>query len=99
MKGVNDQDELSVKLSRAVDLYYHFTKKELDIIDPDIVVCCGTYYHILRQYGAIEEVLPSGARCFSANGKIFVEMCHPGSYISYPVLFAYFKEVYSDLHL
>ena len=96
-KGINDQDELSVKLAKSVERYYHFTKREIDIIDPDIVICCGTYHYVLGSYNVKDKVLPSGARCFEADGKLFVEMYHPASYISYPALFAYFKEVYLDL--
>ena len=100
-KGVNDQDELSAKLSKSLEQYYDYTKKELDIIEPDIVICCGTYHQILNQYHKpnrelCDKVLPSGARFFNQDGKIFLEMCHPGSYVSYQTLFAYFKEVYSD---
>ena len=79
-KGVNNQDELTAKLSRSVRRYYNYTNKELDVIDPEIVICCGTYHHIIDEYNVKDKVLPSGARYFSANGKIFVEMCHPGSY-------------------
>jgi len=97
-KGVNNQDELNNKLAKAVKQYYDYTQKELDIIEPDIVVCCGTYYHIRDQYENCDEItLPSGAKYFTNDKTKFVEMYHPGSYTGYPVLFAYFKEVYSNL--
>ena len=98
-KGVNNQDELNAKLSKSVKQYYDYTRKEINTIDPSIVICCGTYHHILDEYGVYDKKLPSGARYFNADGKIFLEMYHPGSYISYSALFAYFKEVYSDFDL
>ena len=98
-KGVNNQDELNSKLNKSVKEYYDYTREEINIIDPSIVICCGTYHHILDEYGVYDKTLPSGARYFNADGRIFLEMCHPGSNISYPALFAYFKEVFSDFDL
>lgn len=98
-KGVNNQDELNAKLSKSVRNYYDYTRKEINIIDPSIVICCGTYHQILDEYEVYDKILPSGARYFNADGKIFLEMYHPGSYMSYSMLFAYFKEVYSDFEL
>ena len=98
-KGTNKQSELDAKISDSMRDYYGYTTNELDIIDPVLVVCCGTYHYLLEKYGVYDKVLPSGARYFTKDSKIFLEMPHPGIRISYPVLFAYFKEVYSDLPL
>ena len=98
-KDVNNQDELNAKLVSSVKKYYDFTRREIRVINPSIVVCCGTYYQIKDEYGVYDNVTPSGVRYFRGDGTIYLEMCHPAAYISYQMLFAFFKEVYSDFWL
>lgn len=97
--GVNEHEEIDAKVAGAVEWYYDYTKKELDIIDPELVICCGTYPFIKKAYSVCDKTLPSGARYFIKDSKIFLEMCHPANRLRYSMLFAYFKEVYSDFDL
>ena len=96
-KGVNEQEEIDAKIADAVSNYYEFVQKEIDIIAPEIVICCGTYPFIQKCYQVEDRVLPSGARYFIDGGKIYLEMPHPAIRISYQIMFAYFKEVLEKL--
>ncbi|MBR5479391.1 MAG: hypothetical protein IKU84_04370 [Clostridia bacterium] len=98
--GRNDQGVLYEKLTASVRDYYEYTQKEIDIIAPELVVCCGTYHYIKEAHNVCDKSLPSGARYFVHCGRIYLEMCHPGRLLmGYKELFAYFREVYSDFDL
>ena len=96
-KGTNIQEEIDAKIADAINQYYKYVQDEIAIVNPDVVVCCGTYHFIRGQYNSPEMVLPSGARCFSSDGRTYVEMMHPASRMGYREMFAYFKEVRSAL--
>ena len=98
-KGTNSQEEIDAKIASAVNKYYDFVKEEIDIIDPGIVVCCGTFPFVEDQYGFEDKALPSGAKYFFYKGIPYLEMMHPASRMGYREMFAYFKEVYSAFPL
>lgn len=108
-KGVNEnRDEYNIELADAVKDYFDLVNDEIELINPKVIICGGTFEYILPYYfddkkerkRAIKQ-LSSGARYFviSKNGKdrIFLEFEHPGSRTSPKILFAYFKETYTAL--
>lgn len=57
-------------------------KKEIEIISPDIIVCCGTANMLNAVYdGEIRKALNSGDHCiFPKNGRtIVIKTCHPAN--------------------
>ena len=98
-KGTNTQEEIDAKIAGAVHRYYDFVKEEIDIIEPALVVCCGTYPFIQNEYNEENKICSSGAKHFFNKDRLYIEMMHPASRLSYPVLFAYFKEVLSEFKI
>ena len=98
-KGTNSQEEIDAKIASAVNKYYNFVREEIDIIDPSLVVCCGTYPFVVDQYDFEDKTLPSGAKYFFHKDIPYLEMMHPACRMGYREMFAYFKEVYSAFHL
>lgn len=108
-KGVNnDKNKYDKELKDAVNNYYDLISKEINLIDPKIIICGGTFDYILPYYfkdkkerkSAI-KTLSSGCKYFviSEEGKnrIFLDFKHPGCRIDHKILFAYFKETYKDV--
>ena len=67
--------------------------EEINIIDPKIIVCCGTF-DIITEILNINGIstCDSGARYFLKDNRIFLEFFHPAYQVSDKMLFAYFKE-------
>lgn len=90
---------VSENFSERVNAWAEVWKKQLKLLDPNLVVCCGTYYDVIGEFGYKNETdieIDSGARVFyeKINKKEvpFLEFLHPGCRWSDRVLAAYFKE-------
>lgn len=103
-KGVNEnKEEYSLELVDAIESYYGLVEDEIEMINPNLVVCGGTFEYILPCYYPDKKerkdsvkILSSGARYFmDKKGRTFLEFDHPGSRTSPKILFAYFKETYN----
>lgn len=66
--------------------------KEIKLINPDIVVCCGTFSIVKEVLDLQTEVCESGALYGDAFGTRFVEFVHPVYRISPRIVYAYLKE-------
>ncbi|PIC86116.1 hypothetical protein CSV72_09880 [Sporosarcina sp. P20a] len=66
--------------------------KEIELINPDIVLCCGTFSIVREILDFQTEVCESGALYGDAFGTRFVEFTHPMYRISPKINYAYFKE-------
>lgn len=105
-KGVNEnRAEYSIELVDAVTSYYPLVKEEIDLINPQIIVCGGTFDYILPMYfsskkdrNATVHRLSSGARYFIDRNRIYLDFDHPGSRTSPKILFAYFKETINSMY-
>lgn len=84
--------------SNMADIMVHakYTKelwvKEIELINPDIVVCCGTFSVVKEVLDFQTDVCESGALYGDALGTRFVEFPHPMYRISPKIIYAYFKE-------
>ena len=93
------EDEI---LKNAVKHYGDLIKKEIEIIDPRIVMCCGTFEYAKTIYNAdIIEDLYCGAKFFKRQIKdkevYFIEFVHPSCRVTKAATFAYAKAVFMEL--
>lgn len=75
-------------------------RKEMDVLAPQVVICGGTFDFAREIWGqgAQVEMLPSGAACFFADGRLFLQFVHPMWYsVNRSILFAYAKTVFADV--
>lgn len=73
--------------------------QEIEILDPTIVVCSGTF-DIVKDIMNVNEyvqVCKSGARYFTLNKRLYLDFVHPAYQVSDKLMFAYFKETYRNL--
>ena len=73
--------------------------QEIDILDPLMVVCAGTF-DIVKEIMFINEkveLCKSGARYFMKDGRVYLDFVHPAYQVSDKLMFAYFKETYRSL--
>lgn len=71
--------------------------KEIEIIQPDIVVCGGTFQIVQEILGFDYKPCASGANIGQALGTKFLDFYHPMYRISPKLLYAYFKETMVSL--
>lgn len=79
-------------------------RNEVDLIAPQIVVCCGTYKYAAESIFAAsiqrQGELDCGVEYFVYNNIFFVDFVHPfqrGAAGKYSMTYAYAKEVFHDL--
>ncbi|MGI6174140.1 MAG: hypothetical protein ACOYI8_09635 [Christensenellales bacterium] len=76
-------------------------KEQIDIINPTLVICGGTfeYAKLLFEVERNQDVmLPCGAHYFSRGKRIYLEFVHPSWFsVNRRILFAYAKQVFSDI--
>lgn len=79
-------------------------RDEIDLINPRIVVCCGTFEYainyIFKDYIQIEGELDCGVKFFIYENIYFVDFIHPsqqGAAARYSMSYAYAKEVFKDV--
>jgi hypothetical protein len=71
--------------------------KEIEIINPDVVICGGTFSIIQEIVGFDATKCDSGALIGRHKNTLFVDFYHPMYRISPKVLYAYFKETMKSL--
>lgn len=75
-------------------------REQMAKIQPDLVICGGTFAfaHKIWGDGSPMVSLSSGARCFTCGNMVFLEFVHPRWFsVNRNILFAYAKEVFSDV--
>ena len=82
--------------------YSKLLRKEIAIINPCIVICCGTFEQAKTLYGTHNCIkqLCSGVEYFKYNNIIFVDFIHPTQYgaAQKPTMkYAFAKEVFGEL--
>jgi len=101
---INLKKEAGSGNSNMDDIFYHVEYykvewlQEIDIIDPKIIVCGGTF-DIISKILNIDDIMTcdSGARYFLKNKRVFLEFYHPAYQVSDKMLFAYFKETLKSI--
>lgn len=91
--GVSELDEIRRHALDTKDLWI----EEIKIMNPDVVVCGGTFTIVQEILGFTPAVTSSGTRMGQALGTIFIDFYHPRYRISPKVLYAYFKETFHSL--
>ncbi|ARF14911.1 hypothetical protein [Sporosarcina ureae] len=86
--GSSNMDEILLQAEYAKELWM----EEIELIHPDIGVCCGTFSVVKSVVGFQTEVCDSGALYGDALGTRFVEFVHPMYRISPKIMYAHFKE-------
>lgn len=71
--------------------------KEIEIINPDLVICGGTFSIVKELLGFEITKCDSGADVGKALNTTFVEFYHPMYRVSPKLLYAYFKETMKTL--
>ena len=84
------------------ETYANILKKEIELINPQIVICCGTfdYAKILYPTPVITDTLECGVEYFISNNITFVDFIHPTQYgaaAKQTMKFAYAKAVFGEL--
>ena len=87
------------QLTNAVLDYGELTKKELSIINPNLVICGGTFEFAKMIYKiGNDEIkrLQNGVEYFIKDKTIFLEFIHPMWYqVNRKILFSYAKETFT----
>ena len=96
--GSSNYDEI---LSAAKS-YGHVIQEEIRIINPELIICGGTFDFakmIYKVESAEIKSLPSGAQYFIVDNIIILQFVHPMWFsVNRNILFAYAKSVFSDVH-
>lgn len=71
--------------------------QEVKIMNPDVVMCGGTFSIVQEILEFSKEVSPSGAEFGKALGTVFVDFPHPMYQISPKIYYAYFAETMREL--
>jgi len=76
--GANANREL---VREAVARDWTFIERELDIINPDTVVCCGTFGFIRDWLFKAEPAIESNAYedCYRRQNAVWINHCHPSA--------------------
>jgi hypothetical protein len=91
--GESDYEMIKKHALAEVELW----TKEIEMIQPDVVICGGTFSIVREILGFDYQVCGSGACYGKALNTIFVDFYHPQYRISPKVLYAYFKETMREL--
>lgn len=95
-KGTNDKT-YAPALKRAVEHYYGLVKKEIALINPNLVICGDTFDYIKDKYDADIKKLPNGRRYFICEDCVYLEYWHPSARFGYEKHFSRFQETYTEL--
>lgn len=91
--GLSNMDDIRECALRDKD----FISQEIEIINPKVIICGGTYYIMEELFSLNSSECSSGAKIGSYRDRVFVDMPHPRARVSKQVLYAYFKETMLDL--
>lgn len=96
--GSSNYDEI---LSAAKN-YGHIIWEEIGIINPELIICGGTFDFAKMIYDvSADEIktLPSGAQYVVRDNMIILQFIHPMWFsVNRNILFAYAKAVFADVH-
>ena len=74
LTGTNQSDDSELK--KAADRDLDYIKEELEIIQPEIIVCCGTFHLVKDLFTGMEPKGPDG--CIYRRGDvIWIDFIHP----------------------
>ncbi|RLE39363.1 hypothetical protein DRJ17_01420 [Candidatus Woesearchaeota archaeon] len=86
------------KIKPHAEKNFKMWKSEIDIIQPDIALCGGTYYLVKDLFiknGVIKEsdleVTPNGMHFFRYNNSALVDVPHPNARYPYSHVYSYIK--------
>lgn len=91
--GSSDLKEIREHAKKNKELWV----REIEIIQPDIVICGGTFDIIQDILDFETKTCGSGAKIGKALNTTFVDFYHPMYRISPKILYAYFKETMQSL--
>jgi len=64
-------------LRKYVQSNKEYIKEEIRIINPEIIVCCGTSYFLKKEVFSLEEKSINICITDEIKGVLFIEICHP----------------------
>ncbi|MEN6348268.1 MAG: hypothetical protein ABFD08_02575 [Syntrophomonas sp.] len=91
--GSSNYEEIKGYAIRDKELWI----KEIKIMNPDVVMCGGTFSIVHEILEFKKDVSPSGAEYGKALGTVFVDFPHPMYQISPKIYYAYFAESMREL--
>lgn len=91
--GTSDFHEIREHAQKNKELWV----REIEIIQPDVVICGGTFDIIQDILGFETTTCDSGAKIGKAVNTTFIDFYHPMYRISPKILYAYFKETMQSL--
>lgn len=102
-KSLGSRTASSEELAEWVQDYGYVIRREIEMIRPKLVVCCGTFEHAKKICNVGKGktkvmLLNSGANCFYFNGGFFVDFLCVGTRISKAAAYAYAKEVFQEIN-
>lgn len=74
-----------------------FLLEEIEIINPDVVICGGTFTMIKEIYGLNIQECCTGVLYSTHKNKLFIDMPHPRARVGKNVVYTYFKETMLEL--
>ena len=96
-RGSSNHDEIL----NAIDYGAQMIKEEIDIVDPQLIICGGTFHYAVRLFNVSKDeqkMLPSGAHYFVVDKRVYVEFVHPIWYsVNRRILFSYAKSVLPEI--
>ena len=89
------------ELTAAAKKNHDFLLQQIDIMEPELIICGGTYW-IFKETFLNEEIqtgiLSTGTHYFVHNNRLYLEFPHPMWYsVDRKILFAYAKEVFDNV--
>lgn len=74
-----------------------YIEEEIELMNPDIVVCCGTFEFIEKTFELQAQECGSGAKYDVYRNRVYIDIPHPKAFIKRNILYTYFKETISEL--
>jgi hypothetical protein len=93
-KDVGRTNSDDVDIQRYVDSDWEFIDKQLRLINPDVIFCCGTYKYLASRLQAD----PLGDGLYRSQGKVVIDFCHPSTrFKSYRSTFEHLCKILKNL--
>ena len=92
-KGTSNYDEILEYAVRDKDLLL----QEIDIMNPEIVICGGTFSIISEMFGFECHECRTGAKFACFRERVYIEMPHPKARVAKQIVYAYFRDSILDL--
>jgi len=91
--GQSDWDEIFEYAQKDKALI----NEEIDIINPDLIICGGTFdiLKVVFEFRVME--CDSGAQYAAYNNRVYIDMPHPRARVHKKILFSYFRETILEL--